>query len=126
EVHIGAFGVLGVGGIAAFAIGAIIMFPSGAPGFGLSTGIVAVTTLATAGFFLVAISLLLRSRRRPVVTGKEALGGAVGETVVWQGGEGRVRVMGEIWRARSKTEFAPGSHVRVVGHDGLVLIVEPA
>jgi hypothetical protein len=36
EAHIGAFGVIGVGGIVAFVIGAIMMFPSGAPGFNLS------------------------------------------------------------------------------------------
>lgn len=125
EVHVGAFGVLGVGGIAAFAVGAIIMFPAGAPGFHLSPLVVTVMTLMTAAFFLLAVSLLVRSRRRPVVTGKEALGGAEGETVAWQGGEGRVRVKGEIWRARSTAAFAPGSRVRVVGHDGLVLIVEP-
>ena len=126
EVHVGSFGVLGIGGIAAFAIGAIIMFPAGAPGFHLSLPVVATTTLVTAAFFLVAISLLLRSRRRPVVTGREALGSAVGETVVWQDGEGRVRVQGEIWRARSTAPLAPGTRVKVVGHDGLILIVEPA
>ncbi len=36
EVHIGAFGALGVGGIAAFVIGALMMFPARAPGFALS------------------------------------------------------------------------------------------
>ena len=126
EVHIGSFGILGVGGITAFAVGAIIMFPAGAPGFHLSPLIVAVMTLATAAFFLAAISLLVRSRRRPVVTGKEALAGAEGEAVAWQGQEGRVRVQGEVWRARSTAALAPGSRVRVVAHEGLVLIVEPA
>ena len=126
EVHIGSFGVLGVGGVVAFAAGAIIMFPSGAPGFQLSLPVVAVTTIATAAFFLLAVSLLLRSRRRPVVTGREALRGADGEAVAWEGGEGRVRVQGEIWRARSRTPLAPGRRVKVIGHDGLVLIVEPA
>ncbi|HEX4078140.1 MAG TPA: nodulation protein NfeD [Rhizomicrobium sp.] len=126
EVHIGAFGVLGVGGVFAFAIGAIIMFPAGAPGFHLSGAVVGAITAATAAFFFLAVGLLLRSRRRPVVTGREALGGAEGETVVWQDGEGRVRVQGEIWRARSQRALAPGSRIRVVGHDGLVLIVEPA
>lgn len=126
EVHIGSFGVLGVGGIAAFAIGAILMFPAGAPGFRLSLPVVAGTSLATAAFFLLAVSLLLRSQRRQVVTGREALRGVEGETVAWQGGEGRVRVQGEIWRARSTGALAPGSRVRVTGHDGLVLIVEPA
>ncbi|HEX3431893.1 MAG TPA: nodulation protein NfeD [Rhizomicrobium sp.] len=126
EVHIGSFGVLGVGGIIAFAIGAIIMFPAGAPGFRLSLPVVAATTIATAAFFLMAIALLVRSRRRPIVTGREALSGAEGETVAWRGSEGRVRVRGEIWRARSTAELAPGSRVKVVAHDGLVLIVEPA
>lgn len=126
EVHVGSFGVLGVGGIAAFAVGAIIMFPAGAPGFHLSPLVVAVTTLVTAAFFLAALALLVRSRRRPIVAGKEALGGAVGEAVAWQGWEGRVRVQGEIWRARSTEALAPGSRVKVVAHDGLVLIVEPA
>jgi membrane-bound serine protease (ClpP class) len=60
------------------------------------------------------------------VTGREALSGAEGETVAWQGGEGRVRVKGEIWRARSRVELASGVRVKVVAHDGLVLIVEPA
>ena len=46
------------------------------------------------------LAALLRSRQRPVVTGSEALIGAEGETVSWQGGEGRVRVKGEIWLAR--------------------------
>ena len=48
--------------------------------------------LLTAGFFLLLISMLLRSRLRPVVTGREALIGAHGETVAWEGEEGRVRV----------------------------------
>ena len=33
EAHIGAFGALGVGGIAAFVIGALLMFPAQVPGF---------------------------------------------------------------------------------------------
>jgi membrane-bound serine protease (ClpP class) len=126
EVHIGTFGVLGVGGVFAFAIGAIIMFPAGAPGFHLSTAVLATVTILTAVFFFLAVGLLVRSRRRPVVTGREALGGAEGEAVEWQDGEGRVRVQGEIWRARSKGPLAPGTRVRVIAHEGLVLLVEPA
>jgi membrane-bound serine protease (ClpP class) len=126
EVHIGAFGALGVGGIAAFTIGAIIMFPSGAPGFHLSLWLAGAAALTSAGFFMLGLSLLLRSRRRPVVTGKEALLGALGETVSWDRGEGRVRLHGEIWRARAANPLAPGARVRVVAREGLVLIVEPA
>src|SRR5207245_4283890 len=73
EVHIGAFGALGVAGLVAFVFGAIILFPAGIPGFALSIPVVAGSAAATAAFFLLGLSLLLRSRRRPVVTGEAAL-----------------------------------------------------
>src|SRR5436190_9154106 len=123
EVHIGAFGALGVGGIAAFVIGAVMMFPAHAPGFTLSGGVIAGTALGTAALFLLALAALLR-RKRPVVTGHEALIGAEGETVAWQDGEGRVRVKGEIWLARSDAALTAGSRVKIVGRDGLVLRVQ--
>jgi membrane-bound serine protease (ClpP class) len=126
EVHIGAFGALGVGGVAAFTVGAIMMFPTGAPGFHLSLWVAGAAALASAGFFLLGLTLLLRSRRRPVVAGKEALLGDFGEAVSWEHGEGRVRLRGEIWRARAESPLAPGARVKVVAREGLVLIVEPA
>jgi membrane-bound serine protease (ClpP class) len=125
EVFIGSFGVIGIGGIVAFAMGSIIMFHSNAPGFGLSLSVVIAATAVTAGFFLLVLSMLLRSRRRPVITGKEALIGAEGVVVAWQGDEGRVRVKGEIWRAHAPRALAPGARIKVVGRDGLVLTVEP-
>jgi membrane-bound serine protease (ClpP class) len=124
EAHIGSFGAIGIGGIVAFAIGAIMMFPHGTPGFDLSLSVVAAATALTAAFFLLLLSLLLRSRRRVVVTGKEALVGAEGEVVAWQGAEGRVRVHGEIWRARSAAPLTPGTRIKVTDRDGLVLVVE--
>jgi membrane-bound serine protease (ClpP class) len=124
EAHIGAFGALGVGGIAAFVIGALLMFPAQVPGFTLSGGVIAGAAIGSAALLIVVLAALLRSRKRPVVTGSEALIGAEGETVAWQGSDGRVRVNGEIWLARSDAPLAAGDHVRVVDRDGLVLRVE--
>ena len=124
EAHIGAFGVLGVGGIAAFVIGALMMFPARAPGFTLSGGVIAGAAIGSAALLLLVLAALLRSRKRPVVTGSEALIGAEGEIVSWQGGDGRVRVKGEIWLARSDASLTAGSRVKVVSRDGLVLRVE--
>ena len=45
EAHIGAFGAIGVGGVAAFVIGALMMFPSRAPGFALSYAVVIGTAI---------------------------------------------------------------------------------
>jgi membrane-bound serine protease (ClpP class) len=124
EVHVGAFGALGIGGIAAFVVGALMMFPARGPGSTLSGGVVAGAAIGSAALLLFVLAALLRSRKRPVVTGSEALIGAEGETVSWQGGEGRVRVKGEIWLARSDTALAAGNRVKIVGRDGLVLRVE--
>jgi membrane-bound serine protease (ClpP class) len=68
--------------------------------------------------------MLLQSRQRPVVTGNEALLGAAGECLTWRGREGRVRVNGEVWRARADEPLLPGTRIRVVGREGLVLLVE--
>ena len=125
EVHIGAFGTLGVGGIAAFVIGALMMFPARGAGFSLSWGVVIGAALGSAALILLALATLLRSRKRPVVTGSEALIGAEGEAVSWDGAEGRVRVQGEIWRARADAPLAAGKRVKIVGRDGLALRVEP-
>jgi len=126
EAHIGSFGVIGVGGIVAFVIGAIMMFPAEAPGFTLSPVVIVATGVVTAAFLLLVLSMLLRSRKRPVVTGAESLHGAHGEAVSWDGEEGRVRVRGELWRARASAPLEPGTRVRVTGRDGLVLTVQPA
>jgi len=125
EAHIGAFGALGVGGIAAFIIGALLMFPAQTPpGFALSRGVLTGAVIGSAALVVVVLGFALRSRRRPVVTGGEALIGADGETVSWRHGEGRVRVQGEIWLARSDAPLAAGSRVKVVARDGLVLRVK--
>jgi membrane-bound serine protease (ClpP class) len=124
EAHIGAFGALGVGGIAAFVVGALLMFPEPAPGFALSDGVVIGAAIGSAAVFLLLLAVGLRGRKRPVVTGGEALLGSEGETLSWRDREGRVRVKGEIWQARADAPLAAGSRVKVVGRDGLVLRVE--
>ena len=80
--------------------------------------------LGSAALILLALATLLRSRKRPVVTGSEALIGAEGEAVSWDGDEGRVRVQGEIWRARAGAPLAAGKRIKVVKRDGLILCVE--
>ena len=126
EAHIGAFGVIGVGGIIAFVIGAIMMFPPGAPGFELSPVVIAGVVVVTASFFMLVLSMLFRSRKRLVITGREALLGAEGDAVAWQGADGRVLIRGEIWRARAARPLQPGTRVKVIDRDGLVLVVEAA
>jgi membrane-bound serine protease (ClpP class) len=125
EAFIGTFGVLGIGGVVSFIFGSVMMFHGNAPGFGLSISVVVASAVFSAGFFLLVLAMLLRARRRPIVTGGEALIGAEGEAVAWEGAAGRVRVKGEIWQARAGHPLQPGASIKVVGRDGLVLTVEP-
>jgi membrane protein implicated in regulation of membrane protease activity len=65
-----------------------------------------------------------RMRRRKIQTGIENLIGATGEATERLAPSGQIRVLGELWQARSSSELPPGSRVRVVAVHGLTLEVE--
>jgi membrane-bound serine protease (ClpP class) len=67
-----------------------------------------------------------RMRRAKVQTGVENLVGATGEVTERLAPSGQIRVLGELWRARSSSELPPGTSVRVVAVHGLTLEVETA
>ena len=67
-----------------------------------------------------------RMRRVKVATGVENLIGATGEVTAALAPVGQIRVLGELWEARSRTDLPRGTPVRVVAIDGLTLDVEPA
>jgi membrane protein implicated in regulation of membrane protease activity len=66
------------------------------------------------------------SQRRRARVGAEALVGAHAEVVERLDPEGRVRVAGELWTARSSDggHVEPGASVRIVRLEGLTLFVE--
>ena len=66
-----------------------------------------------------------RMRRQKVQPGVGQLVGATGEAAERLDPSGHVRILGELWEARSSTELPPGARVRVVAVDGLTLEVEP-
>lgn len=64
-------------------------------------------------------------RRYRVQTGAEAMVGARAEVLESCAPDGRVRVGGEIWNARSDVPVARGQLVRITALDGLTVAVEP-
>jgi membrane-bound serine protease (ClpP class) len=118
------FGILGIGGVVAFAAGAMLLFDTDVPGFGVSLPFVAGLGLAFLGGMLLVARLFAKSRRARVVTGAAALVGREAEVVEWRGDRGRVHVAGERWHARGPGGLSPGQIVRVRGVDSLDLIVE--
>ncbi len=125
EAFAPSFGVLGLGGIAAFVFGAILTFDSGIPGFGISIAFVLGLAIAAALFIVWAVGYLVRLRNRGAVSGSEAIVGATGVAMENFDDEGRVWLEGEAWHARTSAPVAKDQAVFVRTMDGLVLEVEP-
>lgn len=125
EAFAPSFGILGIGGIVAFALGATILVDTDLPAFRIRwplLGTVAVVALVA----MTAIARLgLTSHRRKVVSGREELIGATGTVLDWTHDHGHLFVHGERWRAVGALPLAPGETAEVVGIDGLTLSVEP-
>ena len=118
------FGVLGVGGVAAFMIGSIMLMDADVPGFRIALPIILALTAVSAGVLIVVLNLLLRARKQPVVSGSSTLLGATAE-VVDSGNAGvLVRLHGEIWRVDCPVSLEVGDRVRVKKVSGLLLDVE--
>jgi membrane-bound serine protease (ClpP class) len=125
EFFVPSFGALGIGGIAAFVIGSIILMDTGAPGFGISKGLIG-GIAAVAGIVMFGtVWMAGRARRRPVTTGAEQLLGATAEAPEGFTGRGRVRIYGEEWAAVSTLPVAAGQQVTIERVEGLILHVRP-
>lgn len=120
-------GILGIGGLVAFAAGAFFLFDPAAADFDLRVAwpVLIAASGVSALLLLGVLGAAMGARRRRVMSGSEAMLGAEGEVVAWEGGEGRVRVLGEVWTARAVRPLPPGTPVRVTERKGLMLGVEP-
>jgi membrane-bound serine protease (ClpP class) len=123
EVFLTSFGVLAVGGIVAFVFGALMLIDTELPGYGVPLSLIAAVSVFSAGFIFMVASVALKARRRPLVTGREAMLGSVGEVLHDFEHEGWVRVRSEQWAVTSAVPLRRGQRVRVVARDGLVLSV---
>ena len=125
EAFAPSFGALGLGGIAAFVFGAIMMFDSGIPGFGISLTFVISIAILAALLVVWLVSYVLKLRRRGAVSGKGSIIGGVGVAMSDFAGEGKVWLEGEAWAARSSVPVTKDQEVVVKNLIGLTLEIEP-
>jgi membrane-bound serine protease (ClpP class) len=119
-------GVLTGGGIAAFFLGALLLFNRAPTGYHLPMIWVISTTLVTAAFFIFFIGKGIRAQFKPVQAGAETmLGKLVTAQAHIDAAGGRVFIEGETWNAVSETPVEAGQAVEVVGRNGLTLTVKP-
>lgn len=127
EAKFTSHGVLLIGGIASMLLGAMFLIRSPLTPGGVSFGVALAATLPFAFLTVFLMRLVLKSRRWKTATGKEEMLGEEGvvTTALTAGGEGMIRVHGELWRAASRESIPAGAKVRVLRVDGLKLEVEP-
>jgi membrane-bound serine protease (ClpP class) len=129
EAKFSSHGVLGLGGVVAMVLGALILVRSPLTGAGVSLGAALGTTLPCAVITIILMRLVLRSHSWKPQTGVEELVREVGQVTTSIDGagseRGMVRVHGELWQATSTRAIAEGTRVRVLRVEGLTLHVEP-
>jgi len=119
------FGVLGMGGLAAFVFGSIMLMDSDVPGFGVSLGIIGGIATVAGLSLLGLIYMMMRARNRPVVSGAEGMLLQQAEALEDFAGRGSVFLEGERWTAESLQPVQKGQALRVTAIKGLVAHVEP-
>ncbi|MDP1708170.1 MAG: nodulation protein NfeD [Gammaproteobacteria bacterium] len=125
EAFVPSFGILGLGGVVAFVVGAVVLMDTDVPGYGISPYLIG-TLAVTSAIVLAAIGgLAVKSYRRPLVSGGRQIIGSEGVVVTCTGSECWAQIQGEIWRVSSTAPLTPGLSVRVTGEKGLLLTVIP-
>jgi membrane-bound serine protease (ClpP class) len=121
-------GALTVAGVASFIIGALVLFNSaGTPRFERVSPVLVVFVGVFIGLiFAVILGYALRAQRRPVITGRESLGGEIGIAVSEFDPTGQVQMASELWSADAEDgsrKIHRGDKVEVVKVEGLRLTV---
>lgn len=125
EAFAPSFGALGIGGIAAFVIGSIVLFDDNTPGFQIARGLIGGMALAGAILMLLLAGLFMRTRRAQVATGTEQMLNEIAIALDDFSTSGLVDIHGETWRAITHTPLTKGQRLRVLRVDGLTLHVTP-
>lgn len=125
ETFVPSFGALGLGGIVALTIGSIMLLDTDVPGFGISKSLIGAIAIVAGGTLLATLGFALKTRRNPVVTGRERMVGRTAVAYEDFDGTGRVRVDGELWNATSAAPIRAGQMVTIIALDGLWLTVSP-
>ena len=125
EAFLPSFGVLGIGGVAAFILGAALLFDAESPAFRISWSVIAGAGLASGALLVFLVGYAWRAHRRPVATGVAQMVGSSARVVDWAGSGGHVHVHGERWRATGAGPFEIGQTVEISEVRDLTLIVKP-
>ncbi|MEK0361197.1 NfeD family protein [Pseudomonas sp. CBC3] len=129
EAFAPSFGVLGLGGVAAFVTGSVILIDTEVPGYGIPLTLIGTLAVVSALLVFAIVSMALKARRQRVVSGDAELIGSLAPISRVQAADpacGWVLLQGEHWQVRSAAPLHLGQQVRVVARHGLQLDVTAA
>lgn len=134
DLHLPSHGLLTLGGLVCFVLGASALWTGVTPGqeainVSVSPFLLVAVVALSLYYFTVLLRGLVQTRRRmphaPLPITRLIGEGGMAQTLLAP--HGIAYAGGETWSARSNdVEIRPGTPIKVVGRDGLELIVEPA
>lgn len=114
EIYLTSYGLLSIGGITSFILGALLLFNTPESDVRISLSVVLSAALAIGLFFLYASYYLIKAQRSSVSMGLEALVGKEGVVTTSIEGSGKIFIHGEYWNAESDEAIGKGDKVKVV------------
>ncbi len=124
EAKFPSHGVLAITGTIALILGTLTLVAGPIPEMRVQLATAIATGVAFGLITTFLIRIAWRARQNKVLTGPEALVGAVGVAQQELVPEGQILVHGELWVAVADAPVTAGESVRVHGVDGLKLLVE--
>jgi membrane-bound serine protease (ClpP class) len=130
DIKLPAHGVLTIGAVISLIIGALLFFNSGGSSQGPQVNPILVYAMGgLVGLIgLYIVTLIVRTRQRTVKTGTDGMIGATVIALTSLQPVGRLKYKGEDWTAvldDPSTSVDPGTEVRIVAVEGLLLHVQP-
>ncbi|KTD66296.1 NfeD family protein [Legionella spiritensis] len=124
EAFTPSFGILGIGGTAAFVIGSILLLDSEHQHYQIAWAAIWAMAAANILVMLTLLGMAVKSRKKQIQHGLEVLIGAQGRTLSRVDPEGQAVIRGEIWQVRSVQPIDKDKKIKVKGAGSLLLDVE--
>ncbi len=124
ELNILSYGLLTVGGIISFMLGAMILFDSPLPGFQIPIETIISVVIFLLFFFFIVVRSIIVVHKEKVSTGLEALIGENGIAVNDFKKQGKVIVRGEVWSAITNDDILKNDKIEVIDTSGMILQVK--
>lgn len=106
-------------------LGSAFLFRQEGGGAAVNPVLALISTLGSVGFFWIVVRNVRKAQRAEPVFDLSHVLGQVGDARTAIDPIGTAYVDGELWTVRAENPIQPGSPIRVVSREGLMLIVKP-